>query len=92
MHPIKEMPVSTELMIPGEHPWPTQPIPHTAAGNIMSPVSPGFPVDIPADRLLKFKPVPHFTPVAPNQIVAPGRGGGANYGPLSYSPGRACST
>ena len=86
VHPIKEMPVSTELMIPGEHPWPTQPIPHTAAGKIMSPVSPIFPVDIPADRLLKFTPVPHFTPVAPNQIVAPGRGGGANYGPLSYSP------
>jgi alcohol dehydrogenase (cytochrome c) len=27
-----------------------------------------------------------FTPPGPNQIIAPGTGGGANYGPISYSP------
>ena len=27
-----------------------------------------------------------FTPPGPNQIHAPGTGGGANYGPISYSP------
>ena len=32
------------------------------------------------------RPVPIFTPPAPNFIIAPGTGGGANYGPLSYSP------
>ena len=52
----------------------------------MSPVSPIFPTEIPPERLAKFKPVPLFTPPAPNFIIAPGMGGGANYGSLSYSP------
>jgi glucose dehydrogenase len=43
-------------------------------------------MEIPAERLAKFKPVPIFTPPAPNFIIAPGMGGGANYGSLSYSP------
>jgi quinohemoprotein ethanol dehydrogenase len=86
VHAIRETPVPTAVTTPGEQPWPTQPIPYTAAGKPMSPVAPIFPVDIPPDRLLKFTPVPIFTPAAPNQIVAPGLGGGANYGPLSYSP------
>jgi alcohol dehydrogenase (cytochrome c) len=45
-----------------------------------------FPVDIPPDVLATRKPVPHFTPPGPNQISAPGTGGGANYSPISYSP------
>ena len=44
------------------------------------------PVDIPPERLAKRTLVPMFTPPGPNQIIAPGTGGGANYGPLSYSP------
>ena len=51
-----------------------------------------FPVDIPPERLATRKPVPMFTPPGPNQISAPGTGGGANYGPLSYSPRTGCST
>jgi alcohol dehydrogenase (cytochrome c) len=86
VHPIKEVPVPTETTRPDEQPWPTQPIPFTASGRMMEPVSPVFPVDIPAEQLAKFKPVPMFTPPGPNQIFAPGTGGGANYGPLSYSP------
>ena len=80
VHPIKEMPVPTETSVEGEKPWPTQPIPHTAAGKPMSPVSPIFPTEIPPERLAKFRPVPIFTPPAPNFIIAPGMGGGANYG------------
>ena len=86
VHQIKEMPVPTETTLEGEKPWPTQPIPHTASGKPMSPVSPIFPTDIPPERLAKFKLVPIFTPPAPNHISAPGMGGGANYGALSYSP------
>jgi alcohol dehydrogenase (cytochrome c) len=52
----------------------------------MVPVAPVSPVDIPPEQLAKAKPVPMFTPFGPNQIHAPGTGGGANYGPLSYSP------
>jgi len=86
VHPIKETPVPTATTRPGEKPWPTQPIPYTALGKPMSPVSPVFPVDIPAEQLATHTPVPMFTPQGPNQISAPGTGGGANYGPMSYSP------
>jgi quinohemoprotein ethanol dehydrogenase len=86
VHPIKETPVSTETSRPGEQPWPTQPIPYKANGQPMSPVCPVFPLDIPAEQLATRKLVPHFTPVAPNQIFAPGNGGGANYSPIAYSP------
>jgi quinohemoprotein ethanol dehydrogenase len=86
VHPIKETPVPTETARAGEEPWPTQPIPYTALGQPMSPVCPVFPVDIPLDHLASNKPVPMFTPPGPNQIRAPGTGGGANYSPISYSP------
>jgi glucose dehydrogenase len=86
VHPIKEMPVPTVTARADEHPWPTQPIPYTAKGKPMSPVSPVFPLDIPADRLATRTLVPHFTPPGPDQISAPGTEGGANYGPVSYSP------
>lgn len=86
VHSIVETAVPTETSTPGEQPWPTQPIPYTAAGKPMVPVSPVFPVDIPPEQLAKFKPVPMFTPPGPNQIHAPGTGGGSNYGPLAYSP------
>jgi alcohol dehydrogenase (cytochrome c) len=86
VHPIKEMPVPTQSARPGEQPWPTQPIPFTAAGQPMKPVSPVFPIDVPAERLAVSKPVPIFTPPGPNQMYSPGTEGGANYGPLSFSP------
>jgi quinohemoprotein ethanol dehydrogenase len=86
VHPIKEMPVPTETTRAGEQPWPTQPIPYTAAGQPMRSVAPIVPVDIPPDRLASGKVVPIFTPPGPGQIRAPGTEGGANYGPISYSP------
>jgi alcohol dehydrogenase (cytochrome c) len=86
VHPIREMPVPTEGAIPGETPYPTQPIPFTASGKPMEPVSPTAPLEIPASQLEKFKIVPFYSPVKPNQIFAPGMGGGANYSPISYSP------
>jgi quinohemoprotein ethanol dehydrogenase len=86
VHPIKETPVPTNAVRPGDQPWPTQPIPYTASGKPMAPVSPVVPMDIPPEKLASAKPVPMFTPLAPNQISAPGTGGGASYGPISYSP------
>jgi len=86
VHPVKEMPVPTTSNRPGEQPWPTQPIPHTAAGKPMVPVSPVTPVDIPPERMATRTLAPMYTPPGPNQIRAPGTGGGANYGPISYSP------
>src|SRR5438094_746569 len=86
VHPIKEMPVPTDSAGAGESPWPSQPIPFTASGKPMEPVCPIEPLEIPAEQLAKSKPVPVFSPRRPNQISAPGTGGGTNYSPLSYSP------
>jgi quinohemoprotein ethanol dehydrogenase len=86
VHPIKEMPVPTGNAGPGESPWPTQPVPFTASGKPMEPVCPIEALDIPTERLARNTPVPVFSPRRPNQIVAPGTGGGTNYSPLSYSP------
>ena len=86
VHSIKETPVPTNVVRPGDQPWATQPIPYTAAGKPMAPVSPVVPMDIPPEKLASAKAVPMFTPLAPNQISAPGTGGGASYGPISYSP------
>jgi quinohemoprotein ethanol dehydrogenase len=85
VHSIKEVPVPTDTTRPGEQPWPTQPIPYSASGKLMT-VSPVVPVDIPPGPLASAKPVPMFTPPGPNQIRAPGGEGGANYGPIAYSP------
>jgi quinohemoprotein ethanol dehydrogenase len=86
VHPIPETAVPTETTRAGEQMWPTQPIPRDAAGKPMQPVSPILPVDVPPDRLERFKLAPTFAPPGPNQIRAPGTEGGANYGPISYSP------
>jgi quinohemoprotein ethanol dehydrogenase len=85
VHSIKEMPVPTATTRPNEQPWPTQPIPYSASGKMML-ISPVVPTDIPAERLAVAKPVPMFTPLGPNQIYAPGTEGGANYGPVAFSP------
>jgi len=86
VHGVRETPVPTDTRRPEERLWPTQPIPLKANGQPMSPVCPVFPIDIPPEQLATRTPVPHFTPLGPNQINAPGTGGGANYSPMSYSP------
>jgi quinohemoprotein ethanol dehydrogenase len=84
VHPIKEMPVPVDDR-PGEHGWPTQPIPFTAAGKPMEPVCPIVPLDISPAHLEKNTIVPIFSPPKPNVVLAPGTGGGANYSPIAYS-------
>jgi quinohemoprotein ethanol dehydrogenase len=86
VHPIKETPVPTEDAGSGLALWPTQPIPFTASGKPMEPVSPIVPLEIPPAQLATNTIAPIFSPMRPNQILAPGTGGGANYSPLSYSP------
>jgi len=86
VHEVREVPVPTQVYRPGEEAWPTQPIPYTAAGQPMKPVAPVEPVDIPAERLAVAKAMPMYTQPGPNQIRAPGTDGGANYGPVAFSP------
>ena len=42
LHPMIETVVPTETDVPGEQVWPTQPIPHTAAGVPMTPLCATF--------------------------------------------------
>ena len=84
VHPIKEMPVPTASTRPGEQAWPTQPMPFTARGEPMKPVSPVVVTDIPPERLATRTIVPQYTPPGANQISAPGTEGGGNYGPIAY--------
>ncbi|MBL4820089.1 MAG: PQQ-binding-like beta-propeller repeat protein [Gammaproteobacteria bacterium] len=86
VHPVIEEAVPTQTALEGEEPWPTQPIPYTAAGEPMEPVSPVFPIDIPAQQLETNTLVPIFTPIGPGQIFAPGYSGGSNYSPIAHSP------
>ncbi len=85
VHPIIETPVPTATDREGEQPWPTQPIPHKANGERMEPVSPVFPEEIPPEHAEGKTLVPQFTPLGPDQIFAPGFGGGASYAPLAFS-------
>lgn len=85
VHPIIETPVPVVTDVEGEEPWPTQPIPHKANGERMEPVSPVFPLDIPASQLENNVLAEQYTPFGPGIIYAPGFGGGANYGPLAFS-------
>jgi quinohemoprotein ethanol dehydrogenase len=86
VHPIIETPVSTETDREGEVPYPTQPIPHKKNGERMEPVSPVFPLEIPADHAAGKTLVKQYTPLGQDQIFAPGMGGGASYGPIAFSP------
>ncbi len=86
VHSVREMPVPTDGAGPGESPYPTQPIPFTASGKPMEPVCPVVATEVPPAQLEKFTVVPHFTPMGPGRIIAPGANGGANYAPAAYSP------
>ena len=87
VHPIKEMPVPTDADRPGEQPWPTQPIPYTAAGQTDGAGQPG-------DSRSTFRPSAWRRGSscrcsrrrARTRFTRRAIGGGANYGPISYSP------
>ena len=86
LNPIVEMPVPTETDVPGEKPWPTQPIPFTSRGVPQTPFCAVYP--IVSDPQLATRVRPSFQPLLANDfvIVSPGVAGGANFGPSSFSP------
>jgi glucose dehydrogenase len=86
LNPIVEMPVPTTTDLPGEKPWPTQPIPFTSRGVPQTPFCAIYP-RIEDPELAK-RAKPPFHPFQMNEfvIVSPSTGGGANYGSPSFSP------
>ena len=87
MHPIDETPVPTETARPASSRGRRSRFRYTAAGKMMAPVSPVVAESTSRRSSSRSsRSMPMFTPLGPNQIHAPGTGGGANYGPVSYSP------
>ena len=86
LNPIVETAVLTTTDVPGEQPWPTQPIPYTSSGVPARPFCATYP--IVTDPMLVDRVRPMFHPWQMNELIimAPGLMGGANYGSPSYSP------
>ena len=83
LHPMVETLVPTETDVPGEQVWPTQPIPHNAAGVPMTPLCATFiELDDPelASRSSQFY-APYW--ISKAIIVAHG---GSSWGAPSFSP------
>ena len=86
INPIVEAPVPTVTDVPGEAPWPTQPIPYTSRGVPQQPFCATYP--LVTDPELAKRARPSFHPFLVNDFVinSPGVAGGSNYGPSSFSP------
>jgi glucose dehydrogenase len=86
LNPIVETPVPTATDVPGEKPWPTQPIPYTSRGIPQQPFCAVYPTVTDPELVKRVRPA--FHPLLANDfiIVSPGVRGGANYGPSSFSP------
>ena len=84
--PIVETPVPTKTDLPGEQPWPTQPIPYSARYVPQQPFCATFP-KISDPELAKLRR-PSFHPWQVNEFVitSPGLLGGPNRGSSSFSP------
>ena len=85
INPIVETAVPTTTDVPGEQPWPTQPIPYTSAGVPQQPFCAVHP--IVSDLALAARVRPQFHPFLTNDliIISPGLEGGANWGSPSFS-------
>lgn len=86
LNPIVEMPVPTATDVPGEKPWPTQPIPFTSRGVPQQPFCAVYPIVTNPELAKRVRP--SFQPLLANDfiIISPGVAGGANYGGSSFSP------
>src|SRR6266508_4899843 len=67
INPIVETSVPTTTDVPGEQPWPTQPIPYTSAGAPQQPFCAVYP--IVADSELAKRVRPQFHPLLANELV-----------------------
>lgn len=86
INPIVEMPVPTTTDVPGEKPWPTQPIPFTSFGTPQQPFCTVYPVVADPETARRVRP--QFHPFLMNErvILSPGVTGGAIWGSSSFSP------
>lgn len=86
LNPIIETPVPTESGTPGEEAWPTQPIPHTAAGRPMEPLAAQFPTENLYPEFGAYPKLPFYTPpTIEGALHAPREG--VHYGVNAFHPG-----
>ncbi len=86
VHPIVEVPVPTATDIPGDEPWPTQPIPFTVFGRVQESAMPVFPIDVAPEAAQFVSTWCSPGSISKPIIHAPGAGGGPNFAPPAYSP------
>ena len=86
LNPIVETPVPTETETPGEEVWPTQPIPHTAAGEPIAPLAATFPTENLYPEFGAYPKLPFYTPpTIEGALHAPREG--VHFGVNSFHPG-----
>jgi alcohol dehydrogenase (cytochrome c) len=81
-----ETAVPTTTDVPGERPWPTQPIPYTSRGVPQTPFCATYPIVSDPELAKRVRPMFHPYMAYEYVITAPGNQGGANWGPPSFSP------
>ncbi len=86
INPIVETPVPTTTDVPGEQPWPTQPIPYTSRHVPQQPYCAIYPRVTDPDLVGRVRPLFHPYLSKEFVITSPGNQGGPNYGPPSFSP------
>ena len=85
INPIVETPVPTATDTPNEEVWPTQPIPHTASGRPMEPMTAQFPTENVCPQFGSYPKVPFYTPpTLSGALHAPREG--VHYGGSSFHP------
>ena len=84
INPIIETPVDTAGDLPGEEPWPTQPIPYTARGKVMEPMA-GSEIRTLDPKYASYPKVPLYTPPRRSGAVHSPREG-VHYGASSFNP------
>jgi glucose dehydrogenase len=83
LNPIVETPVPTATDVPNERPWPTQPMPHNARGELMAPFC--FTYPIVTDPKAKDRVRTMFHPLQANSdVIIPN--GSAGFGGMTFSP------
>jgi glucose dehydrogenase len=86
LNPVVEMPVPMSTDVPGEQPWPTQPIPFTSRGVPQQPFCATYPTVTDPDLVARVRPAFHPWQMKEFIITSPGLMGGGNYGSPSFSP------
>ena len=83
LHPMVETAVPTATDVPGEVPWPTQPIPHTAKGVPMQPFCSTYPIVTNPQFLQQARQM--YFPYSIKEFFVVSHGG-SSYGSPSFSP------